>query len=244
MTDPDDLLGAPVAEEPAPDTPMTRLREKGGRWIAVLLAVFLVLPAGAWLVDSIAFNRQGARVADAVPELADAVALVTRLGCDGTTGTGSGFAIVYDGRPALVTNRHVVLGASSVGLRELDGGPGPEVSQVLVSPQEDVAVLLLERPLGSSLGLGPAPVAGDDVRVVGFPGARPITTAGTVDDASSSRILLDFEVGPGASGAPVVDDDGAVVAQVVARRSDGLGIATAAPALADGIATVVPAPGC
>lgn len=246
MTDADDLLqgtGAPDDEE-TPDTPMTRLRERGGRFIALVLAVFLVLPAGAWLVDSIVFNRQGARVADAVPELADAVALVTRLGCDGTTGTGSGFAITYDGRPALVTNRHVVLGASSVGLRELDGGSGPTVTEVLVSPDQDVAVLLLDAPLGSTLGLGRAPTTGDDVRVVGFPGARPITTSGTVDEAGSQRVVLDFEVGPGSSGAPVVDADGAVVAQVVARRSDGAGIATSAPALAAGIETVIPAPGC
>lgn len=243
MTDFDDLLG-PSADEPPPDTPMTRLREKGGRWIALLLAVFLVVPAGAWLVDSIAFNRQGARVADAVPELAEAVALVTRLGCDGTSGTGSGFAIEYDGEPALVTNRHVVLGAAQVGLRELDGGPGPDVTEVLVSPDQDVAVLLLSRPLGSTLGIGTAPRDGDDVRVVGFPGARPITTAGTVEDTDGRRIVLDFEVGAGASGAPVVDDDGGVVAQVVARRSDGLGVATSAPALVDGINSVVAAPGC
>ncbi len=234
----------PPDDEETPDTPMTRLRERGGRFIALLLAVFLVLPAGAWLVDSIVFNRQGARVADAVPELADAVALVTRLGCDGTSGTGSGFAITYDGQPALVTNRHVVIGAASVGLRELDGGSGPTVTEVLVSPRQDVAVLLLDQPLGSTLGLGAAPGNGDEVRVVGFPGARPITTAGTVQETGSQRVVLDFEVGPGASGAPVVDPDGAVVAQVVARRSDGAGVATSAPALADGIRTAVPAPDC
>ena len=242
MTDADDLLTDP--QEETPDTPLTRLRERGGRVIAVLLAVFLVLPAGAWLVDSIVFNRQGARVADAVPELADAVALVTRLGCDGSSGTGSGFAIDLDGRPALVTNRHVVLGAASVGLRALDGGPGPLVTEVLVAPRQDVAVLLLDEPLGSTLGLGTAPGVGDRVRVVGFPGARPITTAGQVQEAGSDRVVLDFEVGPGSSGAPVVDEGGVVVAQVVARRSDGAGVATAAPAVADGIASVVPAPGC
>ena len=243
MTDADDLL-ATTEDEETPDTPMTRLRERGGRVIALLLAVFLVLPAGAWLVDSIVFNRQGARVADAVPALADAVALVTRLGCDGTSGTGSGFAITYEGQPALVTNRHVVLGAASVGLRALDGGTGPEVTQVLVSPRRDVAVLLLDGPLGSTLGLGAAPQVGDPVRVVGFPGARPITTADSVREAGRDRIVLDFEVGAGSSGAPVVDEDGVVVAQVVARRSDGAGIATSAPALGDGIDSVVPAPGC
>lgn len=231
-------------EEPPPRTPMTRLRERGGRVIAVLLALFLVVPAGAWLVDTVTFNRQGARVAEAVPELADAVALVTRLGCDGTAGTGSGFAIEYEGGPALVTNRHVVLGAASVGLRTLDGGPGPGVEEVLVSPEQDVAVLRLAAPLGSTLTLGPDPRDGADVRVVGFPGARPITSQGVVDDADGDRVILGFEVGPGSSGAPVVDEEGAVVAQVVARRGDGAGVATRSSAVGDGIASVVPAPPC
>lgn len=249
MTDPDEYVGSaspppPPEEEETPDTPMTQLRERGGRVLAVVLSIFLVLPAGAWLIDTISFNREGAEVADAVPELAEAVALVRRLGCDGTSGTGSGFAITYDDQPALVTNRHVVLGAAQVGLRTLDGGPGPEVTRVLVSPDQDVAVLVLSEPLGTTLGLGSAPLPGDPVRLVGFPGARPITTAGAVDDTGGDRVELDFEVGPGSSGAPVVDEDGTVVAQVVARRQDGSGIAIAAPAVADGIASAVEAPGC
>lgn len=234
----------PPGEEETADTPMTRLVERGGRVIAVLLAILLVLPAGAWLVETIAFNREGAQVADAVPELADAVALVTRLGCNGARSTGSGFAIEYEGGPALVTNRHVVLDAASIGLRTLDGGAGPEVTRVLVAPDEDVAVLVLTEGLGSSLGLGAAPGQGDAVRLVGFPGARPITTAGSVAETTTNRVLLGFEVGAGASGAPVVDAAGTVVAQVVARRSDGSGVGIAAPAVADGIASVVPAPEC
>lgn len=249
MTDPDQPVGDPshpqwAEEEPTPNTPMTQLVERGGRVLAVLLAILLVVPAGAWLVETVSFNREGAEVAEAVPELADAVALVQRLGCDGTSGTGSGFAITHDGQPALVTNRHVVLDAAQVGLRTLAGGPGPEVTRVLVSPDEDVAVLVLSEALGSTLGLGDAPRTGDEVRLVGFPGARPITTPGAVQDSSRNRIALDFAVGPGSSGAPLVDDRGTVVAQVVARRTDGSGIAIPAPAVTDAIASVVEAPGC
>lgn len=249
MTDPDDLTGEgplppPPQEEATPDTTLTLLRDRGGRVLAVVLAIFLVLPAGAWLIDTIAFNREGAAVAEAVPELADAVALVTRLGCNGSSGTGSGFAITYDGRPALVTNRHVVLGAAAVGLRTLNGGPGPEVTDVLVSPDDDVAVLLLAEDLGSTLGLAGNPAPGEEVRLVGFPGARPITTAGRIDGTSGGRIRLDFEVGPGSSGAPIVDADGGVVAQVVAREADGSGIAIPAPDVGDAIGSVVPAPPC
>lgn len=246
MTDFDDLgdSSSQPPDEETPDTPMIQLRERGGRVIAVVLAIFLVVPAGAWLVETLAFSREGAEVAEAVPDLADAVALVRRLGCNGDSGTGSGFAITYDGQPALVTNRHVVLDSAQVGLRTLDGGPGPQVTQVLVAPDEDVAVLVLSEPLGATLGLGDAPRAGDEVRLVGFPGARPITTAGTVDTSDRTRVELDFEVGPGSSGAPVVDERGVVVAQVVARRADGSGVAIAAPAVGDAIASVVEAPGC
>lgn len=250
MTDFDEFAGDPSPPPPADDevtadTPMAQLRERGGRVLAVVLAIFLVLPAGAWLVETVAFNREGAEVAEAVPELADAVALVRRLGCDGSAGTGSGFAITHEGRPALVTNRHVVQGAAQVGLRTLDGGPGPEVTRVLVAPDEDVAVLVLSEPLGTTLELGGAPRAGEPVRLVGFPGARPITTSGAVDDTTGGdRVALDFEVGPGSSGAPVVDEQGTVVAQVVARRPDGSGIAIAAPAVADGISSAVEAEGC
>lgn len=248
MTDDHGPVGPPDAQPPLedelPDTPMVQLRERGGKVLAVVLAVLLVVPAGAWLLDTLAFNREGAAVADAVPELADAVALVQRLGCDGTSGTGSGFAVTYDGEPALVTNRHVVDGASQVGLRTLAGGPGPAVTRVLLSTRQDVAVLVLDEPLGSMLGVGSAPAPGDPVRLVGFPGARPITTSGAVEDVRGDRIVLDFPVGPGSSGAPVVDEDGSVVAQVVARTSDGAGVAIAAPAVAAGIDALVEAPSC
>lgn len=248
VTDPDQPPtdpGTPAwAEEAPPSTPLTRLRDRGGRVLAVVLAVFLVVPAGAWLVDTVAFNREGAEVAEAVPALADAVALVTRLGCDGSTGTGSGFAIEYRGGPALVTNRHVVQGAAEVGLRTLAGGAGPQVVEVLVSPRQDVAVLRLDEGLGSALAVGDGPTDGDEVRLVGFPGARPITSAGTVTDATADRVLLDIAVGAGASGAPVVDEAGTVVAQVVARQADGSGVAIAAPAVLQGIRTVVTQPPC
>lgn len=248
MTDPEQPPTDPGTpqwvEEDPPSSPMIRLRERGGRVLGIVLAILLVVPAGAWIVDMVVFNREGAEVSEEVPELADAVALVRRLGCDGTSGTGSGFAITHDGEPALVTNRHVVDGAAQVGLQTLDGGSGPEVTRVLLAPDVDVAVLVLSEPLGTTLGVGGAPTAGDEVRLVGFPGARPITTAGAVEGVASDRVELDFDVGPGSSGAPVVDENGTVVAQVVARRADGSGVAIAAPAVADGIAAATEAPGC
>lgn len=240
--EPDDVDQATTDD--GPSGLMTSMRDSAGQLLAILLAVLLVVPAGAWAIDVWVFSARGDRVAQAVPELADAVALVTRLGCDGTTGTGSGFAVSVDGRPAVITNRHVVRDASGVGLRTLSGTAGPDVVEVLLAPREDVAVLVLAEPLGSELTLGEPPRVGDEVRLVGFPGARPVTSAGTVADVRRARAVLDVEVDAGASGAPLVDADGDVVAQVVARTTDGRGVAILVDDLASAITEVEPAPGC
>lgn len=225
-------------------TPLSRMRDNAGKALAVLLAVLLVVPAGAWLADELAFRRAGDEVAEAAPALADAVVLISNLACDGRNGTGSGFATELDGRPVVLTNRHVVEGASRVSLRTLDGDPGPSVTAVLLSDDDDVAVLELDAALPSSLALAPAPVVDDPVRLVGFPGARPITSSGEVDEVGGARLLLSMQVDGGASGAPVVDADDRVVAQVVARTPEGAGVAIPAPVVARAAAGARPAPGC
>lgn len=225
-------------------TPMARLLDRAGRVLAGMLAVMLVLPVAAWAVDTLIFSRLGEGVAEAAPALADAVALVNRRGCDGRTGSGSGFAVTYEGRPAVVTNRHVVESSAVVGVRTLSGGAGPDVVEVLLSQIDDVAVLVLDRPLGAELALGRPATIGDQVRLVGFPGARPVTSTGRVSDSDNRRMLLDVEVDPGASGAPLVDDRDRVVAQVVARTEDGLGVAIPAGRLGSALRRLQPAAPC
>lgn len=246
VTSPDDPFDAWHGDDPEPPRRglMQRLRDRGGRAIAVVLALFLVLPAAAWLIDVAVFRVRAGEVAEAVPELADAVALVTRRGCDGAVSTGSGFAVRTDRGPALITNRHVVEEASALTLRTLRGAPGPAVEAVLGAANEDVAVLLLAEPFPSELAFGAQVAVGDRIRLVGFPGARPVTTSGTVADVDGSRALLDIPVGAGASGAPLVDADGRVVAQVVARTAEGDGVAIATDALVTGVRGARPLPAC
>lgn len=231
-------------DEPIASTSMSRLRERAGRVLAGVLALLLVLPVVAWAVDTLVFSTLGDDVADAVPELADAVALVSMRGCDGVNGSGSGFATTYDGRPAVVTNRHVVEGAAVVGVRTLRGSSGPDVVEVLLAPGEDVAVLVLDQPLGTELQLGRRPAVGERVRLVGFPGARPVTSAGEVVDTDRTRTVLDLAADPGASGAPLVDTEDRVVGQVVARTPDGRAVAIPVDRVAAAIGEVVPAPPC
>lgn len=226
-----DVVGDP--DETTASTPLARMRDRAGRWLAAVLAAVLVVPLGSWAVDRLLLQRRADAVAAAAPALADAVVLVAAVGCDGRPTTGSGFAVELDGEQVVLTNRHVVDRVTAVSLRTLAGRSGPDVTGVEVATGADVAVLRTATPLPSTLALGDPPLPGDEVRLVGFPGARPVTSTGPVAAVEQGAVLLDLQVDGGASGAPVVDADDRVVAQVFARRDGGLGVATGADRVRD-----------
>jgi S1-C subfamily serine protease len=227
-------------------TPMSRLVGSARSWLGVLVAIALVVPAGAWLVDEFAFQRSAdAVVATLDGELsgADAAAtvlLVRSLGCAGApSSTGSAFVVDTPSGPALLTNRHVVDDADTVGVRGLDGSTDVEVTGVRVSDAADVAVLEVAAPqqLPPALELRSSALeVGASVRLIGFPAGAPFTTEGRIAELAGSRMLLDLDVDPGASGSPVVGEGGEVVGQVYAVTSDGRGVATSVDALLGAIA--------
>jgi S1-C subfamily serine protease len=235
-------------------TPMGRLLGWSKRWLALLVAAALLLPTGAWLLDELQFRRSGAAVVETLQgelrgeAIADTILLVRTTGCTPTTsGSGSAFVADIGEGPVIVTNRHVVDDARQVGVRNLDGSSTLQVARVLVSEVADVAVLEVTDPaaLPPALRLAPGdPTLGQDVRLIGFPAARPFTTDGTVVEATPSRLLLELEVVPGASGSPVVDGDGLVVGQVYAVTRDGLGVATPASLLRTAIDGAQPIEPC
>lgn len=234
-------------------TPMTRLARRLRTWIVVIVALALVVPSGAWFVDELSFRRRAsAVVATLEGELPGAVAAgavlrVRTLRCTGTAATGSAFVAATADGPVVVTNRHVVDDAAIVGVRALDGSFDLRVTGVRLSGRADVAVL----DVGDPTALPPALVlasggarVGEAVRTVGFPAATPFTTAGRVAALADGRMLLDLEVDPGASGSPVVADDGEVVGQIFGVMPDGRGVATPSGILRVAIAEAVPAPAC
>jgi S1-C subfamily serine protease len=243
--DPDDLVGF--------TTPLGRLLRSTRTWLAALVAVALVVPAGAFLADELAFRRssdavvatlEGERVGAAA---AGTVLLVRAIDCGGAASSGTAFVVATGTGPALLTNRHVVAGSRTVGVRSLEGDTTTRVTGVRLSPSADVAVLEVADPaaLPPPLALASAPArAGERVRLVGFPAATPFTDAGTVTAVAADRLVLDLEVAAGASGSPVVADDGRVVGQIHSVSRDGAGIATPARRLPDAISDAVPAPGC
>jgi S1-C subfamily serine protease len=224
------------------------------RLLAVVVAAAMLLPAGFWLVEEIDFRRASDAVVETLEgtrsggEVADTVLLVRSVGCvPGTSSSGSAFVVATDDGARLVTNRHVVDEARQVGLRTLDGSSSLRVVDVRVSDEADVAVLEVEEPAALPPPLAvrtDVPEPGTVVRLVGFPAARPLTTSGTVASSTSGRLLLDLRVDPGASGSPVVDDDGRVVGQVFAVTATGQGLATPAPLVIDAAGDTRPARGC
>ena len=219
-------------------TPTRRFLERSKGILGVVLALALVIPLGAGLLQAFVFDRAGDRVVEQLTAddldaaLAESVLLVGGTTCSGAGAvTGTAFAVEVDGQPLLVTNRHVVDDVGSVGLRALDGGPGPRVTAWRPSRTADVAVLELADPAAGPPPLVLAerdPAVGDRVRTVGFPSGMPFTAAGEVAAVAGGRVVLDVAVDPGASGSPVLDRTGAVVAQVYARTDEGRGVATPA----------------
>lgn len=243
--DPDDLAGF--------SSPMTRLVASARSWLALLVAAALVVPAAAWLVDEFAFRRSAEAVVATLEgersgaDAAETVLLVRSVGCDGRASSGTAFVVDTEDGPALLTNRHVVASARTVGVRALDGSTDVRVAGVRTSASADVAVLEVAdaEALPPALELATTPpAAGDVVRLIGFPAATPFTDAGAIGEVVGPRLLLEVEVAPGASGSPVVGEDGRVVGQVFAVTDDGLGVATPASELPTAIADAEPEPGC
>ena len=146
-------------------------------------------------------------------------------------GVGTGVVIV-DSKGIILTNLHVVLGASKIKVVFFDGLES-EATVIGVQPEHDLAVLkasklpddLKAAVLRSTQDLAP----GDEVVAVGFPfGIGPSASAGIISglkreyrSPEGKRVLtnliqFDAAANPGNSGGPLVTMDGEVVGIVTA----------------------------
>ena len=163
-------------------------------------------------------------------------------------GASSGSGFVLDDRGHVITNHHVVEGATTVRLQLASGR---SLSAVVVGSRasDDIAVLQVEDPsdldpavLGSSADL----VIGESVIAVGSPlGLQGTVTGGIVSaldreaslggQAAQRMIQTDAPINPGNSGGPLVDLDGRVVgvntaiATLGGQGSGSIGIGFAVP---------------
>ncbi|MFI5729592.1 S1C family serine protease [Kribbella sp. NPDC051587] len=171
--------------------------------------------------------------------------------------TGSGFAIDPQGH--VVTNAHVVEGASDVSL-VLSSGRQVDADVLGVDANNDLAVLQVSTADASglralTLGRSAQLHVGDPVLAVGSPlGLEGTVTAGIVsavdrqarfgdNNTRQSAIQTDAAINPGNSGGPLVNAAGQVVgvntaiATLGSSRSGSIGIGFAIPV--DRMTTIV-----
>lgn len=154
---------------------------------------------------------------------------------------GSGFVWSTDG--IIVTNNHVVEGASSITVNLQDGSKLP-AKLIGVDPDSDLAVLRVEgkklvaAPIGTSSDL----MIGETVVAVGNPfGLSGTVTTGvlsalgrSVPSETQGRTYTDFiqtdaSINPGNSGGPLLNIEGKVIGINVAIYQNAQGIGFAIP---------------
>jgi S1-C subfamily serine protease len=169
-------------------------------------------------------------------------------------GTGSGF--VWDGNGHIVTNFHVIEGATTAQVRLADGRALP-ARLVGAAPSHDLAVLRIdpgrERPTPIPLGQSGALRVGQSVLAIGNPfGLDWTLTTGVVSaldraipgpggTSIEGLIQTDAAINPGNSGGPLIDSGGRLIGvntAIYSPSGSSAGIGFAVPV--DTVNRVVP----
>jgi S1-C subfamily serine protease len=164
----------------------------------------------------------------------------TRLG--DPNGHGAGTGIVLSPFGEVLTNNHVIDGATSITATDVGNGHTYPATVVGYDRSHDLAVLQLQGASGlqtASIGDSSAVAIGDEIAAIGNAGGRggtPSVAAGTVsaldqmvtvgDEITGSSqelaglIQVAADVQPGDSGGPLVNTSGDVIG-IVTAGSDG-----------------------
>jgi S1-C subfamily serine protease len=156
--------------------------------------------------------------------------LASKPAC-GVDSEGTGWVLQ---RGRVVTNAHVVAGASSVVIRVPGTADVERATLVAFDPSRDLAVLDVTDLTAPALDIGPDLTAGAAAYAVGYPGNGPFTVSpqrvrdrviarGTdiYQSGSVNRDIYSLRgvVRPGNSGGPLLDTSGHVAGVVFARSA-------------------------
>ena len=199
-------------------------------------------------------TQQSAAAAAVSPALVD---IVTTVGYDEGQGAGTGVVLTSDG--IVLTNHHVVAGATAIAVTDVGNGRTYQATVLGYDRSHDVAVLRLSGASGlttAPIGDSSSVAVGDSVVAVGNAGGAggtPSAVAGTVtglnqsitaQDSSNGTsedlvglIQVDAAIQPGDSGGALIDTHRTVVGIITAGSFTGVSQGTATQGYAIPIAT-------
>jgi serine protease Do len=174
----------------------------------------------------------------AVQKVAPAVVTVLNTG---PNGSGSGSGVIISDKGYILTNNHVVDGATQLAVVFNDGGRR-DAKLVGTDPLNDVAVIQVsgKLPAVATMGDASALLPGEQVLAIGSPlgNFRNTVTAGVISalnrsvGAMEGLIQTDAAINSGNSGGPLINLRGEVVginSQIYSRNGGYMGISFAIP---------------
>ena len=166
--------------------------------------------------QTLSVTEQSASVETVNNTLPAVVTVLTQVGFGG--GSGSGFFISQDGY--VVTNNHVVEGASDISIVYAKGGTAP-ASIVGVTPEFDLAVLKVDGPVPAILAWGDSselPLGGTVIAIGSALGQyQNSVTSGVLSGYNrqlagmGGLLQTDAAINQGNSGGPLVDSNGYII---------------------------------
>lgn len=130
-------------------------------------------------------------------------------------GAGSGF--IVDANGTIVTNEHVIQGATGLTITLSSGETFNDAYIIMSDPARDLAILRIMGAGLPYLDLRTTPAeVGENVALIGAPqGLSSTLTTGIVSrkliHEGSRTIQTDVSASPGSSGSPLLDEDGDVI---------------------------------
>lgn len=225
--------------------PVHRVPSAKGKWYllgaAIFAIVLTVIIAFFWLADEGSTGQRSTSEPDLplsviIKKIKPSTVFIITYSKDGQ-GQGSGFFVSRTGN--IITNHHVLEGASRADIKTAQGTVYP-ITHILAEDKEgDLILASVDIPAGSVQPLklsDSIPQVGQHIVVVG----NPRGLEGTVSDGIVSAvrdiptlgkiIQLSAPISPGSSGGPVVDMQGQVIAIAVGSRTRGQNLNFAIPA--------------
>ena len=167
-------------------------------------------------------------------------------GSSGSTGSGSGFVVSADG--LILTNNHVISGATAIRVT-FDSGRELSGTVVATDEQHDLALVRVDATGLTPIGLGDssALVVGEVAIAIGSPLGTfsdtitqgivsgldrtiDVRTTGTRRTTHLTGLVqTDAAINPGNSGGPLLDGAGKVIGIVTASASNSQGVGFAVP---------------